>query len=367
MGETDHEHNEVAYKLGTAGGMFAFTLACCYLPYMFKAFKTNKKLVGLGNALAGGIFLTAGLLHIIPEATELMEEGSEHSHSRFPWVPFTVICSFALILFIDRVVLPTQSKHTHSHNDLSPMVQEQTHPTPPRDGDLNELDRVHPQESERMQSNRGSSPPYETREERGEVILTQQPQADEIREEVPANRQSRMETTPEETNTQVQAQLQPQVGKQIEPIEPYAILLAMGFHAIFEGLALGIMPDLASFVGFLIAIVLHKWAESMALGISFFKYSVTKWKRLCSFIVFALLTPLGIVIGLLVHDTNATAKAILLAVSGGTFLYISVAEIITEEFAHKEGIYWRYLAFWVGVGINVLTWYLESLSDGHSH
>jgi len=34
-----------------------------------------------------------------------------------------------------------------------------------------------------------------------------------------------------------------------------------------------------------------------------------------------------------------------LAVSGGTFIYISVAEIIIEEFGYKEGILWRFLAF----------------------
>ena len=359
-------NDQIAYKLGTAAGLFVLTLACCYLPFMFRSFKTNKKLIGLANSMAGGIFLSAGLIHIIPEATELFDEGEDHDHSDFPWVSFTMICSFGLILFLDRVVLPSHSGHGHGHeshssqSDQNQMVGNQGSEDP---------DHQHAPNDQRLQIPTLANPVHET-EHHGEVAITTP--------HVPTPDNQVSPTPPSLENGDATRQIanphsnegspgdQPSGKEKKNPLGPYAIMIAMGLHAIFEGLALGIMTNFASFIGFLIAIVFHKWAESIAVGISFLKNKVSKWKRMAAFIIFSLLTPVGVIIGLLVSNANSKAQGIVLAVSGGNFIYIAVAEIITEEFGYKEGILWRFLAFWIGVGIMILTWVAET-SGGDEH
>lgn len=51
----------------------------------------------------------------------------------------------------------------------------------------------------------------------------------------------------------------------------YAFAFGMGIHALMAGLALGIESESSMFVGLLIAIIAHKWAESIAVGIRFAK------------------------------------------------------------------------------------------------
>jgi len=45
-------------------------------------------------------------------------------------------------------------------------------------------------------------------------------------------------------------------------------MVALSFHALFEGLAVGLTNDSKSVWTLILAISLHKWAEAMSLGIS---------------------------------------------------------------------------------------------------
>ena len=51
-------------------------------------------------------------------------------------------------------------------------------------------------------------------------------------------------------------------------------MLALGVHAFFEGLALGILQEMTGFVALLAAVVFHKWAESLAVGIGLLRNEV---------------------------------------------------------------------------------------------
>ena len=46
-------------------------------------------------------------------------------------------------------------------------------------------------------------------------------------------------------------------------------MIALSFHALFEGIAVGLSQRDSEVWTLIIAISLHKWAEAMALGISF--------------------------------------------------------------------------------------------------
>jgi zinc transporter 1/2/3 len=66
-------------------------------------------------------------------------------------------------------------------------------------------------------------------------------------------------------------------------LTPYILLLALSLHGIFEGIALGVINNNSECIILFIAIIAHKWAESFALGISFYNARIhTKCLLKCS-------------------------------------------------------------------------------------
>lgn len=313
----------LGYKLGSAALIFAMSFFFAYLPFMIKSFKTNKTLISLANCFAGGIFLSAALIHIIPEAFDQWESqeksdekqltssiaflesvnlrqgeqsgnlghGSENGEP-FPWVTFSILASFSVILLIDRVLLP--GHHDHGHGDHEDSAS------------------------------------------------------------------NKLNTKLNEDEVDVDA---PHEHDYSNAIGPYMLIVAMGVHAIFEGLALGLLTDFAGFLGFMMAIVFHKWAECMAVGISFLKNNVPKLNSIIALAIFAFLTPSGILAGIIFSDTKPKIKAILMGISAGTFLYIAIAEVLAEEFNSKKNTLGKYMAYLAGASVMIIVWGIEQLGS----
>ena len=91
-----------------------------------------------------------------------------------------------------------------------------------------------------------------------------------------------------------------------------------------------------------IAIVAHKWAESFALGISFYKAKIETSIFLKMLTIFSFFTPLGILIGMYFSKSGFLIEGIMLSISSGTFLYVSTSEVIVEEFSSKGSKHVKY-------------------------
>jgi zinc transporter ZupT len=129
-------------------------------------------------------------------------------------------------------------------------------------------------------------------------------------------------------------------------ITPYILLIALSIHGLFEGIALGLQKLFHGVIFLAIAIISHKWAEAFTLGISFSRTGTEKGTFIKMIILFCLFTPLGVFIGMLIETINEFITGIFLALSGGTFLYVSASEVIVEEFSisrHKFQKYFLYL------------------------
>jgi len=48
----------------------------------------------------------------------------------------------------------------------------------------------------------------------------------------------------------------------------------MYFHTFFEGIALGVQDDIVGFLSLATALILHKWADALSMGIHYFKRNV---------------------------------------------------------------------------------------------
>ena len=142
-------------------------------------------------------------------------------------------------------------------------------------------------------------------------------------------------------------------------ITPYILLIALSIHGSIEGIALGVMNSLKDCSILFTAILLHKWAESFALGISFYKSGTEKNNYIYMIFLFTLFGPLGIIIGMIFSDAGFLIKGIMLGISGGTFIYVAASEIIVEEFSLSKKINIKYLWFLFGGILTFILTFIE--------
>eukprot|EP00356_Strombidium_inclinatum_P012266 CAMPEP_0170502182 /NCGR_PEP_ID=MMETSP0208-20121228/40692_1 /TAXON_ID=197538 /ORGANISM="Strombidium inclinatum, Strain S3" /LENGTH=120 /DNA_ID=CAMNT_0010781103 /DNA_START=420 /DNA_END=779 /DNA_ORIENTATION=+ len=115
---------------------------------------------------------------------------------------------------------------------------------------------------------------------------------------------------------------------------PFVILIGLGVHSIFEGISVGLSNNLESTLMMAIAIVLHKGAAGMSLGISMVK-TFPDDERFISWmmLLFATFTPVGVTVGWLLSDSSDMTELVFSCLAAGTFLYIACSEVIIEEFS----------------------------------
>ena len=140
-------------------------------PILSKTFKGNQLLMGVTNAFAGGVFLSAGLTHILPHAQMYFEEqvtnygfnhdtdfsqhhdhideiqNLKHEEEKFPWVNVIAGMSFTLVFVINKVLFTTHSM-LHSADLLETSVQKIQEKSNNVDQDSKELYQVNDLEQE---------------------------------------------------------------------------------------------------------------------------------------------------------------------------------------------------------------------------
>ncbi len=94
--------------VGAMGGLLSLKLSSS---------KNSRRLFSLGNSFAAGVFLAAGLLHMLPDANEGFEQFGD-----FPWASLGCAIGFIMILFLERVLLAGHNavadsieKHSDTH------------------------------------------------------------------------------------------------------------------------------------------------------------------------------------------------------------------------------------------------------------
>ncbi|MDP3562761.1 MAG: ZIP family metal transporter [Legionellaceae bacterium] len=107
----------------------------------------------------------------------------------------------------------------------------------------------------------------------------------------------------------------------------FAILawLMLSVHSLVLGTALGLSHDYSIAIMIFLAIITHKWAESFAISVQLNKTSLSITNNMILFLIFALMTPIGIYIGWYFGYDMKTASLIdpiMISISTGTFLYL---------------------------------------------
>lgn len=131
-------------------------------------------------------------------------------------------------------------------------------------------------------------------------------------------------------------------------------VVALSFHAIFEGLAVGLEPSISSVLYLAAAIATHKLVIAFCVGMELYVAGASTKTVLGYLSVFSLVTPLGIGVGLaLGHFKNDSENlgptpTILQGMAAGTLLYVVFFEVLARERANDKSGLLQLLAIIVG-------------------
>lgn len=117
------------------------------------------------------------------------------------------------------------------------------------------------------------------------------------------------------------------------PLTPFILQIAIGIHAVFEGLSVGLSETTGDALALTAAVICHKWAEGLTLGLAFADADIPINISTAMIAIQAIMNPIGIAIGWALSDSGSLVCGIFTSISAGTFLYIATIEVITEEFS----------------------------------
>ncbi len=92
------------------------------IPLLVARHDTSRRFMSMGNALAGGIFLGAGFMHLLPEAGEALEGLID-----YPLAPLLAAVGVLVLLLIDRVLFETNRSQNleqsgETHQPVYPLI-----------------------------------------------------------------------------------------------------------------------------------------------------------------------------------------------------------------------------------------------------
>lgn len=115
----------------------------------------------------------------------------------------------------------------------------------------------------------------------------------------------------------------------------FILMIALGIHASFEGVALGLQDEVGKLVNLFIGVLVHECLVSFAMGISLAKQNLKVGTIIKVSLLLCSMIPVGNVVGIaigVVHTfAGSLTSAILQAIAAGTFLYVIFLEILPAE------------------------------------
>ncbi|XP_040568156.1 zinc transporter ZIP1 [Lepeophtheirus salmonis] len=123
------------------------------------------------------------------------------------------------------------------------------------------------------------------------------------------------------------------------------IIVALGLHSLFEGMAigLGLTPHYVWYLFF--AIASHKFVIAFVIGMQFVVSGLSRIMVVSLICIFSSISPLGIIIGILVTNTGdnnqespeqTVAITVLNGLAAGTLLYVVFFEVLEKERAKQK-------------------------------
>ena len=283
-------------KLGILFGLLLATLIAglAPIPCLLRPTSRVKTIISFCNCFAGGVFLATFLLHMLPEATEVLDEAlaAYGIDNHYPFSEFLVAVGFFVILVAELT----------AHRLYHPAA------TTTSGG--------------QKASDRGveSAASGEHRRSNEEAPLIAQDGRDARR----TLSSSAFDTSVEHILHDTEASI----------LSSLVFLLALGLHSVFEGLAIGLQDSVTDVVEVFIGVVLHKCVIVLSFSLSLVYRRISTCRIVIYVIFLAAMSPIGIAVGMATQaDSPASimANGVLQSIAAGTFLFIVFFEILPDE------------------------------------
>lgn len=348
----------------------------------------------IANAFGGGIFFTTGMLHILPEAVahlageghgaeahdeeheeEEGAEGEEHHDEEegehdeethgFPTAYALVVAGFYAILFIEHLML---GKYAHSHGAAAaaarahgaakgqpslPPLESAVHPG----GEVAETATdgvalgVKTSEADYTTMLEDDDGPVEAEAPRGGTLLCSSSNASAASVRTAGSAGTDLLDEDSAHGAMLAAEnvgfFSPNFGRAL------LAAVSVAIHSVFESLSLGLASSWPALFNTFLAIAAHKWATAASLGVKFEKERLRRWQSAALVLGWAAVTPASAGIGAAINGgVSDEVTGVLLALSAGTFLYIGVFEVTSEEFVERNLDRWpKAAAMALGAGV----------------
>ncbi|KAI4889524.1 hypothetical protein NFI96_010727 [Prochilodus magdalenae] len=287
-------------KIGALVGLLVLTLFFGFIPARMKWFREtsgteiHQIVLSFISCFAGGVFLAACLLDIIPDYLSDISEPLQGLDSSYPVAEFIMACGFFTVLILERLVLSCSGRRS-----------EETAPLLPSTGNGHAHGHAHGHRS--VNDLEGSS---------------------------------------HHVHVDLQAH---------SSFRSFMLFLSLSLHSVFEGLAIGLQNTETKVLEICIAILVHKSIIVFSLSVKLVQSAVPPLWVAIYVSVFAVMSPIGIGVGIGVSSAQLQASALVQGVleglAAGTFIYITFLEILPHELNSPERQLLKVLFILVGFSI----------------
>uniref|UniRef100_A0A7E4V3N3 Zinc transporter ZIP3 n=1 Tax=Panagrellus redivivus TaxID=6233 RepID=A0A7E4V3N3_PANRE len=329
------------------------------------------------TCFSGGVFLATCFLHLLPELQEhvhMMEDNYKYEFG-YPVAELLSCLGFFLLFSIEEVViiLIPSIAHGHHHGGKAEHHHHHEHD----DHERNESTKLRPSVSTTSSNSRHQGCCKLLITEQDSLTNNSHNDMTIVCHSTPICPSTGF-AEPERCETDCdQVEEDPPILMKSHPhahshgIRSLTFVLAISFHSIVEGLALGVQKDTTRVTTLFLSLMVHKLIVAFSVGLQLARTHAhaIRWV-VASILLLAVMTPLGAVIGMFVHeapiDSHTRDFVVLLfqGVAVGTFIYVTFFEVLIHERDNEHPNLLKILFMLVGFA---LIGCLRLIDHGHDH
>ncbi|KAF5301337.1 hypothetical protein FQA39_LY10735 [Lamprigera yunnana] len=290
--------------------------------------------IAMVQSFGGGVLFATCFLHMIPEVYYSVEELRTYGvlSAEYPYSQLAVSLGFFLIYCVEEFSQWLISKMPKSACRESNNVSNSSSTTI-----ISKDNKIVPEFNDDKNDLNGTDKEVQTQNV-----------------DTPNKGQTELELDPE-INAELEEILEDEIKTQQQIFRCILIVLALSFHAIFEGLAIGLQNSVTNIWYLFTAVSIHSATILFCIGLEIFLAGTKPRTIMIHMFLLAITSPFGVLFGLtisLTADMHTSSKSLVVVIleglSAGTILYITFFEVLNREKERRMYILRRTICLGIG-------------------